>query len=317
MPVTRDVSPLDDLVEGLDAPQKRVDSKYFYDQRGSELFDEITTLPEYYLTRAELALLERHAEALVQRLRPVTLLELGAGSARKTRLLLGPLAEHVSDATYVPLDVSELFLAETARELRAEYPGLRVTPVAADFTQPLDLHEALAGPALVALLGSTIGNFDDARAAEILGHATRWMEGGDHLLLGVDLRPGPEKSREELEAAYDDARGVTAAFNLNLLDVLNTRFGTDFDRDAFEHLALYDEERGRIEMHLRARGPTEARIPGGPAIRFEAGETLRTEISRKYDRAGVEALFRRAGLELLDWMADDGRYALALGVVPG
>jgi len=304
------------IADGLAKPQKQVDSKHFYDQRGSELFDEITRLPEYYPTRTELALLERWAEPLVERVRPSALLELGAGSARKTRLLLAALQRVVPGATYIPLDVSASFLEETARELRAEFPELRVTPVVGDFTREMELDEPLPRPTLFALLGGTIGNFGDRRAIGILSHVREHMGPGDRLLLGVDLRPGPTKSREELESAYNDARGVTAEFNLNLLRVLNHRYGADFDPADFSHLAFYDDEHHRIEMHLEARRDTTVTLPGVGAVKFRREETLRTEISRKYDRLGVESMFRRAGLEVTDWLDADGRYAIAVGERP-
>lgn len=299
--------------EGLRGTPKRVDSKYFYDQRGSELFDEITTLAEYYPTRTETALLERWAEPLVRRLEPAALVELGAGSARKTRLLLAALERFVPGATYLPLDVSASFLGETAREIRTEFPDVRITPIAGDFTEELELPDVLPRPALFALLGSTIGNFVHARAAEILRNIAVHMQPEDHLLLGADLRPGPTKPRAELEAAYNDARGVTARFNLNLLNVLNDRFGTDFDPEAFEHVAFYDDDEERIEMHLRAREPLTVTLPGAGTVEFARDETLRTEISCKYDRATIDDLFDRAGLVVADWFDADGRYALALG----
>ncbi len=301
------------VAEGLRAMPKQIDSKYFYDQRGSELFDEITTLPEYYPTRTERALLERWAEPLVRRLRPASVLELGAGSARKTRVLLSALERVAPDATYIPLDVSAAFLGETARELRAEFPDLRVTPIAGDFTEGIELREPLPRPALFALFGSTIGNFGHERAASILRHAVEHMEEDDHLLLGADLRPGPSKSKAELEAAYNDSHGVTARFNLNVLTVLNERFGTDFHVPAFEHVAFYDEAEDRIEMHLRATSSTSVTMPGAGSVTFAAGETVRTEISCKYDRATVEEIFACAGLTVDDWFDADGRYALALG----
>ncbi|HKK92236.1 MAG TPA: L-histidine N(alpha)-methyltransferase [Longimicrobiales bacterium] len=310
-----DAEELRQLAAGLAAPQKHVDSKYFYDQRGSELFDEITTLAEYYPTRTEVRLLERWAAPLVEQVGPSALLELGAGSARKTRLLLGPLERVSPGATYIPLDVSDVFLAETARELRAEFPRLRVTPLVGDFTRDIELREPLPRPALFALLGSTIGNFDDERAIGILSHVTEHMRSGDRLLLGVDLRPGPTKPKEELEAAYNDGRGVTEEFNLNLLRVLNDRYATDFDPSDFEHVAFYDDARHRIEMHLKARRASTVLVPGVGTVDFESGETLRTEISRKYDRVGIESIFRRSGLEIAEWLDADDRYALAVGRV--
>lgn len=311
-----DAEELRHLAAGLSAPRKRVDSKYFYDQRGSELFDEITTLSEYYPTRTEISLLERWAAPLVERVGASALLELGAGSARKTRLLLSALERVSPGATYIPLDVSEGFLAETARELRAEFPRLRVTPLVGDFTRDIELREPLPRPALFALLGSTIGNFDDDRAVGILSHVVEHMGPDDRLLLGIDLRPGPTKSKEELEAAYNDAEGVTAEFNLNLLRVLNERFGTDFDPSEFAHVAFYDEAHHRIEMHLEARRATGVLLPGVGIIPFDAGETLRTEISRKYDRVGIERIFRRSGLEVTEWLDAEERYALAVGRSP-
>jgi L-histidine N-alpha-methyltransferase len=308
-----DAEELRRLSDGLLDTPSRVDSKYFYDQRGSELFDEITSLKEYYPTRTEHALLEKWSEPLIRRLEPAALLELGAGSARKTRLLLSALEQVVPGATYIPLDVSASFLGETARELRAEFPSLRVTPLAADFTEVLELREPLPRPTLFALLGSTIGNFPPARAAAILRHAVDHMDADDHLLLGADLRPGPSKSKTELEAAYNDPRGVTADFNLNVLNALNERFGLDFDISAFEHVAFYDDIEHRIEMHLRATTPTSVTLPGTGTVRFEKSETVRTEISCKYDRPTIDEIFEHAGLEVTDWFDAEGRYALVLG----
>jgi L-histidine N-alpha-methyltransferase len=308
-----DAEELRRIAEGLRDTPRRVDSKYFYDQRGSELFDEITTLAEYYPTRTEWALLEQWAAPLIQRLRPAALLELGAGSARKTRLLLSALERIVPGATYIPLDVSASFLGETARELRTEFPDLRVTPICADFTEEIELREPLPRPTLFALLGSTIGNFPPERAATILRHAADHMRAGDHVLLGADLRPGPSKSKAELELAYNDVLGVTAKFNLNLLRVLNDRFGTDFDVPAFEHVAFYDEAHDRIEMHLRVSRPTSVNFPGAGSVFLERDEMVRTEISCKYDRPAIDDIFDRAGLVVTDWFDADGRYALVLG----
>lgn len=313
MPVTSESALLRDFVEGLRRPQKRVDPKYFYDQRGSELFDEITTLEEYYPTRVELELLERCAADIVARTSPAALLELGAGSARKTRVLLRSLQKAHPGSTYAPVDVSADFLADTARELRTEFPELRIAPHAADFTEPIRLAEPLPRPALVAFLGSTIGNFGRDRSVALIADLAASMDADDHILLGADLRPGRGKTVEDLEAAYNDARGVTAAFNLNILSSLNDRFGTDFDPAGFEHLAFYDIEKHRIEMHLRAVAPQRVQLPDGAIVDFAEGETLRTEISRKYDRDAIERLFDEAGLRLVDWFDAGGRYGLALG----
>ena len=305
---------IQEVGHGLALPQKTVSSKYFYDGRGSELFEEITRLPEYYLTRAERDLLRRVAHDLITAAGPASLVELGAGSAKKTRILLDAMTEEGRAAVYVPLDVSADFLHETAARLREEYPTLDVRPEVADLTRPLELTRSLPAPSMFALLGSTIGNFDDDEAARLLGRVRGAIRAHDVFLLGVDLRPGVEKSKEDLEAAYNDSKGVTAAFNLNVLSVLNARVGTDFDPARFRHRAFYDDERGRIEMHLESLAPQTVVVPGGPVVAFEKGETLRTEISCKYDRPTVRGLFSRAGFDLTQWWSDaDGRYALAIG----
>ncbi len=311
--VTPEATELDKLWAGLSAPQKRVSSKYFYDQRGSELFEQITRLEEYYPTRTERALLERWAGPIVTRLAPRTLIELGAGSARKTRILLDAMARDVPGARYVPVDVSGDFLNETADELRAEYPALEIVPAVADFTTRIGLDRDFPRPAVVALLGSTIGNFAGPQALGIIRSMAELLGPSDHLMLGADLRPGATKSAEELERAYNDAAGVTATFNLNLLKVLNRSFETDFDPARFDHLARWVEEDGRIEMHLVAREEHAVVVPGKGPVTFESGESLRTEVSCKYDRATLEGLFSRAGLRITDWLDSDGRYALVLG----
>ena len=305
---------LDEVWESLNGSPRTLSSKYFYDTRGSELFVEITHLPEYYPTRTERALLDTWAEELVARHDPRSLLELGAGSARKTRVLLDALVARRNDGAYLPQDVSGDFLEETARRLRREYPTLEVAPLVGDLTHPLDPGLEVPRPVMAALLGSTIGNFSDAQARGILANVRAFLGPGDRFLMGADLRPSAGKSREELEAAYNDSRGVTAAFNRNILSVLNDRLDTDFDPGRFEHRAFYDPEEGRIEMHLVALEGQEVTIPGRGRIRLEAGESIRTEISRKYDRPTVESLFRRAGLTLVEWRTDPrGRYALAVG----
>jgi len=214
---------------------------------------------------------------------------------------------------FVPVDVSEDFLVATAERLRAEYGELRVEPVAHDFTAPLDLSLGGDRPALVALLGSTIGNFDRDGALELLDHVGSVMAEGDTFLLGVDLRPGPKKSVDRLERAYDDASGVTAAFNRNVLRVLNREYGSDFEPQGFEHRAFYEPEEGRIEMHLVALYEQSVTFPGGASFTLAAGESIRTEISCKYDREVVDDLFAHAGLRVCEWREDDeGLYALVL-----
>lgn len=304
-----------EVLAGLRRNPKELSPKWFYDRRGSELFEEITRLDEYYLTRTERGLLERWVPRWVGRQRPASLVELGAGSARKTRILLDAMTEEGSGELFVPLDVSDDFLKETARKIRSEYPGLEVSPEVADFTAPLDLSAPLSRPALFALLGSTLGNFLPAAAVRLLTRIREAMEPPDRFLLGVDLRPGPDKPVARLERAYDDARGITAEFNLNILRVLNRELGADFDLDGYRHRALYDEKKGWIEMHLVSRRAQVVRIPGAEEpVRLAEGESIRTEISTKYDRATVEGLFEPAGLVVEEWRPDgEGLFALVLG----
>lgn len=310
----RRMAMLEEVWEGLSRSRKVLSSKYFYDTRGSELFVRITHLPEYYPTRTEWGLLERWSQELIHRYRPTTLLELGAGSARKTRLLLDAMEHREEGGTYIPQDVSGEFVEGTAAQVRAEYPHLTVTPLVGDLTHPLDPALVVPRPVLLALLGSTIGNFSDTQATEILQNVAEFLQPGDHFLLGTDLRPSPGKTKEELEAAYNDGQGVTALFNLNILRVLNRLLGADFDPEAFRHRAFYNEAEDRIEMHLEATSPQVVTIPDRGRVAFRAGESVRTEISRKYDRPSVEALFRSAGLRVVEWLTDDReRYALAVG----
>jgi len=300
---------LRDVAHGLSQPQKELAPKYFYDHRGSELFEQITELPEYYLTRAERAILDAEMPALMQALRPATLVELGAGSAAKTRLILDAMHAAGSGHSYVPLDVSASFLADSAARLRAEYPWLQVMPVVADFTERVPLPPAPPRPVLMAFLGSTIGNFSKPEAVRLLHRARAALAPGDHLLLGADLR----KDVRRLEAAYDDSAGVTAEFNRNMLRVLNRELGADFDPDAFEHQARYNAAEHRIEMHLVARAPLTVRIPGAGVYRFDRGESVRTEISCKYDRPTLDGMFALAGLRLDRWLTDPaGDFALAV-----
>jgi L-histidine Nalpha-methyltransferase len=302
-----------DVLAGLSRPQKELSPKYFYDTRGSELFEEITRLEEYYPTRTERELLERWADPWVGELRPAALVELGAGSARKSRILLDAMRTHGCGRLYVPVDVAADFLRATARGLRSEYPGLSVVPAVADISEAITLPVTPPEPTWYALLGSTLGNFDVAPAVRLLGRLARRLRPADRFLLGADLRPGMHKSVGRLEAAYDDARGVTAAFNLNVLAVLNRELGCDFDLDCFAHRAFYDVERGRIEMHLVSLRPQLVRFPGSGLVAFRRGESLRTEISCKYDRDSVDRLLTAAGMEVARWVEDaDGLFALIM-----
>lgn len=296
-----------EVAAGLARPQPELPPKYFYDERGSRLFEEITRLPEYYPTRAERALLERWMPAWMPDVAPRAVVELGAGSGDKTRIVLEAALAVSGAATYVPVDVSAEFLAAAAAAIDRAYPGLRVRPVVADIADAFALPADLPRPALHAFLGSTIGNFDPAGAAALLARVRARMAVADRFLLGVDLRKDPET----IERAYDDAAGVTAEFNRNMLRVVNARAGTDFDVARWEHRSFYDRALHRIEMHLAARAPQTVAVPGHGAFRFAAGATIRTEISCKHDRESVGALFAAAGLAVARWETD-GAYAIAL-----
>jgi L-histidine N-alpha-methyltransferase len=297
------------LVDRTSGWQRTLPSKYFYDHRGSRLFDEITRLPEYYLTRTERALLTALMPSWMCELRPGSLIELGAGSADKTRTILSAMRAARSDVVYVPVDVSAAFLDETAASLRRDYPGLRVVPVVADFVDHLRVPRALPRPTLFALLGSTIGNLEDGAAASLLDRMRRTMAPVDRLLLGADL----VKGKAIIEAAYNDPAGVTAAFNRNMFYVLNHEIGADFRPEEFSHLAYFDSRRGRIEMHLVATSDQQVTFPGLGEVLIRRGESIRTEISNKYTRERLTGIFAAAGLDVTVWKTDpSGGYALLL-----
>ena len=297
-----------DVRQGLTKSPKELSPKYFYDERGSELFEEITQLPEYYLTRAERSLLERRIPGIIAAVRPCSLVELGAGSANKTRLIIDAMRASGCAECYVPIDVSKDFLEATGLQLRADYPDMNITPVVSDITEPFALPP-LSSPTLVAFLGSTIGNFPREPAIRLLSHVARTMGPSDRFLLGADLRKDPEI----INRAYNDSKGVTAAFNLNILHRLNRELGADFPVSDYEHKAFYSSEQHRVEMHLIARSAHKVVIPEIGEIRFREGETIRTELSYKYDRPTLEDILKAARLVMEKWMpADDGSFALAL-----
>jgi L-histidine N-alpha-methyltransferase len=291
----------DDVLDGLTRPFKELPPKHFYDARGSELFERICELPEYYPTRTERAILERRAAQIVEATGAAELVELGSGSAEKARILLDAMADAGTLRRYVPLDVSEQALQQAAEELTAEYDGLRVEGVIGDFERHLDSVPSAAGPRIVALLGGTIGNFPPGTRRRLLRAIGRLLRPSDRFLLGTDLVKDPEM----LEAAYDDPQGITAEFNRNLLHVINRELGADFWPDAFDHVAFFDRRHEWIEMRLRARRPQTVKIAGlGLRVEFAAGEELRTEISAKFTRRRVEADFKAAGLRLERWYTD-------------
>jgi L-histidine Nalpha-methyltransferase len=299
---------LRDVRQGLMSAHKYIPPKYFYDERGSELFEEITELPEYYLTRVERALLELRIPEIIAAVRPCSLVELGAGSATKTRIILDAMRASGCAECYVPIDVSRDFLEAAALQLRADYPGVKIEPVVSDITEPFTLPP-LVSPTLIAFLGSTIGNFSRHEAIGLLSHVATLLARDDRFLLGVDLIKDPRV----IERAYNDAKGVTAAFNLNLLERLNRELNANFSAKDFEHRAYYSKDHHRIEMHLVARRAHKVVIPEIGDVRFSAGETILTELSYKYDRAIIDDILVASGLTMEQWMPDEaGAFALAV-----
>ena len=302
----------DDVLDGLTRPFKEIPPKHFYDARGSELFDQICELPEYYPTRAERQILERRADEIAEETGAVELVELGSGSAEKARILLDAMSRQGTLRRYVALDVSEQALRQSAAELVSEYEGLLVDGVVADFERHLDsVPERDGGPRIVALLGGTIGNFPPGSRRRFLRDIGRLLEPEDRLLLGTDL----VKDTDTLEAAYNDSAGVTGEFNRNVLHVINRELEADFVPDEFAHVAFFNREHEWIEMRLRSRQAQTVLIGAlGLRVTFQAGEEMRTEISAKFTRARVQSEFRAAGLALEQWYVDPGdRFALSLG----
>ncbi|MER5308447.1 L-histidine N(alpha)-methyltransferase [Streptomyces sp. NPDC002773] len=296
-----------DVLHGLTRSAKELPPKWFYDARGSELFEEITRLPEYYPTRAEREILKERAPEIAAATGARTLVELGSGSSEKTRFLIDALLPGLDD--YVPVDVSESALTGAAESLLAERPELKVHALVADFTRGLALPGS-PGPRLVAFLGGTIGNLLPSERRTFLRSVRAMLTPGDALLLGTDL----VKDEATLVAAYDDSAGVTAAFNKNVLSVIDRELGADFDPDAFDHVAVWDGEREWIEMRLRARRALTVKIPElDLVVPFAAGEEMRTEVSAKFRQAGVRAELAEEGLDLERWWTDsEGRFALSL-----
>ncbi|MGW2570485.1 L-histidine N(alpha)-methyltransferase [Streptomyces sp. NPDC001537] len=297
-----------DVLHGLTGTPKTLPPKWFYDAHGSELFEQITELPEYYPTRAEREILIARSAEIAAATHARTLIELGSGSSEKTRYLLDALSElH----TYVPVDVSESALTQAGQALVAERPGLQVHALIADFTARVTLPDT-PGPRLIAFLGGTIGNLLPVERAAFLASIRSLLSPGDALLLGTDL----VKDEKVLVRAYDDAAGVTAAFNKNVLAVVNRELGADFDPDAFDHVALWDSANDWIEMRLRSRAAQSVKIPAlDLAVDFDADEELRTEVSAKFRKEGVRTELSVAGLELAHWWTDEeGRFALSLSV---
>jgi dimethylhistidine N-methyltransferase len=296
-----------DALEGLGLAPKRLAPKYFYDRAGSLLFDAICELPEYYVTRAETAILQAQCHAIVASWGPrVRVVEPGAGSFTKTRLLLEALGPERC-VEYVPMDISRDHLTLAAAGLRVEYPWLKVTSAAGDFSTSLDVPVAEDGVRTVVYFpGSTIGNFDPTEAERLLARFRRAAGPGGTVVVGVDLKKDPAI----LHAAYNDAQGVTAAFNRNLLSRMNRELSADFDVTSFAHYAFYEPIAGRIEMHLVSLRRQDVSV-SGRTFRFAEGESVRTECSYKYDLLGIERLARASGLHLIDsWLDDRRRFAV-------
>jgi len=298
-----------DVEKGLRGTPKELPPKYFYDARGSKLFDEICQLPEYYPTRTEHSILRRIADSIVAECQPETLVEFGPGNATKSRLLLNAMAKRGLLHQYVPIDLSADFLREIFTILGTAYPNLSIHGLIGDFQQPVELRPDQRRR-LVIFLGGTIGNLTPVEAQLFLRNVAGMLGPGDRFLLGTDL----VKDIRQLERAYNDSAGVTAAFNLNILSVINQNLGADFELDRFAHLAFYNHEESRIEMHLVARRAHQVWIKDiNLTVSFQKGESIRTEISCKYTPSMVEAMLSGAGLRLCRWETDERNlFGLAL-----
>lgn len=303
-----------DVHRGLSSNPRELQPKYLYDARGSELFDRITELPEYYPTRVERSILADRGAEMIEAAGARSLVELGSGSSEKTELLLTPLLEARNEAVYVPIDVSESAVRQASVRLIERYPGLRVHGVIGDFEKHLGGLPPDEGR-LFAFLGGTIGNFTPGHMQFFLRRLARLLAPGDSLLVGIDL----VKDTAVLEAAYDDSAGVTADFNKNILNVINENLAGDFELDGFEHVAFFDERNSWIEMRLRSLRSQRVRIGAlDMVLDFAAGDEIRTEISRKFRRGGFERELTSAGLRPQGWFTDDeARFALVLASADG
>jgi L-histidine N-alpha-methyltransferase len=300
-----------DVRDGLSAWPKELAPKWFYDERGSQLFERITELEEYYPTRAERSILaDRAADIVLAAGSPGTLIELGSGSAAKTRVLLDAMRAAGSLEVYAPVDISEEITQETAEALVEEYPGLHVHGLVCDFERHLERVPQAVPPRMIAFLGGTIGNLYPGPRRDFLERIRALLDPGDHLLLGTDLI----KDRGRLELAYDDPEGVTAEFNKNVLQVLNRELDGDFDLDCFEHVARFDEREERMDIRLRSTCDQDVKLEAIDLVtHFAVGEEMRTEISTKFSRPRLEAVYADAGLELVGWFTDEAEdYALSL-----
>src|SRR4029079_3481455 len=299
-----------DVPAGLTSPFKELSPRYFYDERGSELFEQITELDEYYPARSERAILESESARICEAAnKPASLIELGSGSARKTRVLLDAMRAVGCLESYCPVDISEEITRDTAERIAAEYDGVSVPGLVCRFEVHLDTVR-VGGPRVIALLGGTIGNFAPHQRAGFLRRIANLLDSEDRFLLGTDL----VKDSATLEAAYNDSAGVTAEFNKNVLAVLNRELDADFDIDSFEHVARWDPENLWVDIRLRSQANQVVNVGAlDMLVPFAAGEEMRTEISTKFLRPGLEGIYAEAGLELTDWWTDpEGLFALSL-----
>ena len=296
---------VDDVRESLLSKPRSLSPKYFYDERGSELFDQICSTPEYYPTRTENRLLLKYAGDIIQKTQPEQILELGSGYSVKTRRLFDACQDISHNCTYAPFDVCEEALIESAQKLAEEYQWLNLKPLLGDYNAGLGNLPSARGSHLYVFLGSTIGNFEQQEARNFMKELYNVMKHGDYLLLGVDR----VKKNEVLNAAYNDAQGITAEFNLNVLNVLNRELGANFDTNAFTHFAAFDEEKERIEMRLTSTTIQEVKIDDlDKTIQFNKDESILTEISQKYTYNGIEALLTNANFTITDHYEDEDEY---------
>ncbi len=299
----------DDMREGLSLSPKVLHPKYFYDELGSQLFDQICDTPEYYLTRVESELLAANGRQILCHTSPANIVELGSGASRKSRILL-ELWDAPDTATYLPFDVSEEMLTAVSQELAADFDGLSIHGLVGDYTAGLEHLPKLEGPSLWMFIGSTLGNFEPSEAQAFVGEIAEQMSDGDSFLLGTDL----DKSETLLEPAYNDAQGLTARFNLNILAAVNDALNADFDPQSFSHLAYYCQARRRIEMHLVSEANQQVAIDDLELkVAFAKGERMRTEISRKFLVEEIQAMLEAAGLEMVESFCHEKfPYALTL-----
>lgn len=290
-----------DVEEGLSAPQKSIPCKYFYDDRGSRLFEAICRLPEYYQTRTELSILQKTAPLIMDEFEKGSLIELGSGANWKIRRLLDEVAEpRLGRTRYMPVDVSETALVEAARELLRDYSDLSVVGVIADFTKQIDEITADRDKFYI-FFGSTIGNFNEEESSSFLQNIAESIGPGERFLLGLDM----VKPVEILEAAYNDSQGITAQFNKNILRVMNSELGADFNTDHFDHLAFYNGEKQQVELHLQANQDVAVNIEElDMTFEMDRGETIHTEICRKFTEAGANSMAAQAGLAIKQWYTD-------------